>query len=227
MSGQETTFDEVAATARRLADDGVPVTVGTLHDALGTASLSSVHKHLAAWRAGQAKPVEPLKADIPEPLSAALSSWARQLAEEACTGLRDGLAQAEGDLAALLRLNDQLQADHDELRARLEQVTAALAQSDTNVERLTVQVQHVRDVASDALVGKAKDQLAIEGKDALLAELRQQLERNMAASSAESDARLAAEMELVGVTTARDNLAAEVKDLRTQLEASLAARRAS
>ena len=78
----------------------------------------------------------------------------------------------------------------------------------------------------DALVGKAKDQLAIEGKDAQLADLRAQIERNVAASAAESDARLRAEMELVGATTVRDSLAAEVKDLQAQLAAVQAERSA-
>jgi hypothetical protein len=59
--------------------------------------------------------------------------------------------------------------------------------------------------AMDALVGKAKDQLAIEGKDDQLANLRLQIERNVAALAAESDARLAAEMELIGAVTARNN----------------------
>jgi len=69
------------------------------------------------------------------------------------------------------------------------------------------------------LVGKAKDQLAIEGKDSQLADLRLQLERNVAASAAQSDARLAAEMELIGAATARDNFAAEIKELHAQLDA--------
>ncbi len=144
------------------------------------------------------------------------------------------LAQADDDLASLLSLNEQLEGGRDELRAQLAKVTedrdqalAALAECDARIERLTVELQHARDTASDALVGKAKDQLAIEGKDAQLAALRLQLERNVAASSAESDARLAAEMELVGAVTARDNLTAEVKELRTQLEAGRAGRRTS
>jgi chromosome segregation ATPase len=234
MSDQEITFDEVAATAKRLVNDGLPVTVGALRDTLGTAPLSSVHKHLATWRASQAKPAEALKVDIPESITAALVSWAQQLAEEARTGLRDGLAQADDDLASLLHLNEQLEVDREELRAQLAKVTedrdqalATLAECDARIERLTVELQHARDTASDALVGKAKDQLAIEGKDAQLAALRLQLERNVAASSAESDARLAAEMELVGAVTARDNLAAEVKELRTQLDACRAGRRTS
>jgi hypothetical protein len=140
--------------------------------------------------------------------------------------LRDRLAQADGDLAALLQMHERLGADHGALLAELamltcarDEVQAALKQRDADVERLTVQLQHARDVASDALVGKAKDQLAIEGKDAQLADLR-------ARSAGESDARLAAEMELVGVVTARDNLAAEVKELRLQLDACHAGRRA-
>jgi chromosome segregation ATPase len=145
----------------------------------------------------------------------------------AIKGLRDRLAQADGDLASLLQSNERLAAAHDALLAELAQVKedrdqtlAALKQREADIERLTVQLQHARDVASDALVGKAKDQLAIEGKDAQLADLRSR-------SSAESDARLAAEMELVGAITARDNLGAEVKELRLQLDACHAARRAS
>lgn len=227
MSGQETSFDEVAATAKRLVNDGSPVTVGALRDALGSVSLSSVHKHLAAWRASQAKSEETSKVEIPESITAGLVHWAQQLAEEARTGLREGLAHADGDLASLLHLNEQLEADHEALRAQLLKVTeerdgaaATLAECDAHIERLRIELRHARHVATDALVGKAKDQLAIEGKDAQLAELRQRLERNVAASSAESDARLAAEMELVGAITARDNLAAEVKELRSQLDTS-------
>lgn len=234
MSGQEITFDEVAAAASRLGDEGLPVTLGALRDALGMAPLSTIHQHLTEWRARHAKPAEASVVEIPESISAALVGWARQLAEEAGTGLRDGLAQADGDLASLLHLNEQLEADRSELRSQLATITedhdqaqASLAECHAAIERLTVELQHARDVASSALVGKAKDQLAIEGKDAQLAELRRQLERNVAASAAESDARLAAEMELVGAATARDNLAAEVKELRTQLDASRAARRPS
>lgn len=234
MSGQEITFDEVAATANRLLHDGLPVTVGALRDTLGMGSPATVHKHLAAWRASQAKPVEALQMDIPEPIAAALLAWARQLAEEASAGPRDGLAQADSDLASLLSLNEQLETDRDELRTQLarateerDQALAAVAECDAQIERLTIELQHARDVASNALVGKAKDQLAIDGKDTQLAELRRQLERNVAASSAESDARLASEMELVGAVTARDNLAAEVKELRTQLDACRAGRRTS
>jgi chromosome segregation ATPase len=132
----------------------------------------------------------------------------------AAARLHDGRQQTEGDLASLLQIHGQAEAELDEVRARL-------AERDTRIERLTLELRHARDIASEALVGKAKDQLAIEGKDAQLAELRRQIERHLAATATESDARLAAEMELVGAVTARDNFAAEVARLRAQLDAGL------
>lgn len=145
--------------------------------------------------AGQAEPAQTPHVAIPESIAAALGSWARQLAEDTVAPVRE----------------------------RLEQVRAALAERDASIERLTVELRHARTIASDALVGKAKDQLAIDGKDVQIAELRHELERHVASSAAASDARLAAQMELVGAVTARDNFAAEVAELRAQLDARRAA----
>ena len=144
------------------------------------------------------------KAEIPESVADALRSWAEQYAYDAGAGTRDALAQSKAEHADTL---------------------AALAERDEAIERLTVELRNIRQVASDALVGKAKDQLAIEGKDAQIADLRNQLERSLAATATESDARLAAQMELVGATTARDNFEAEIKELRAQLDAAHAERR--
>ncbi|WP_077033337.1 hypothetical protein [Pelomonas sp. KK5] len=105
-----------------------------------------------------------------------------------------------------------------------EQLAVATAEREATIERLTIELRNARDIASNALVGKAKDQLAIEGKDRQLADLRRQLEQQVAASAAQSDACLAAEMELVGATTARDNLAAELAEVRAQLDAFRAGR---
>ncbi|MCC6070326.1 hypothetical protein ACFSQU_10885 [Massilia sp. GCM10020059] len=56
--------------------------------------------------------------------------------------------------------------------------------------------------------------------------MRDQFERNVAALATESNARLAAEMELIGAMTARDNFAAEIAELRTQLDAAKSERNA-
>jgi cell division protein FtsB len=231
MARQEVTFDEVTAAAISLQNDGKRVTIEAVRDLLGTGSPNTIHKHLAEWRASHAKPAEAPKAELPESILAALGSWAQQFAEEAGAGDRETLAQSESDMQALRQAGEQLEAERDELRAQLDSVTAARDQAqalaterDEQIRRLMIELRDARQVATDALVGKAKDQLAIQGKDGQLADLRLQLERNVAASAAESDARLAAEMELIGATTARDNFAAEIKELRAQLVSSQAER---
>jgi chromosome segregation ATPase len=150
------------------------------------------------------------KLEIPEAIVAALGDWVQQQAEAAGAGPR----------AALARSEEELQASRDALSttsAARDAAQALAAERNEEIEQLMAELRNARSIATDALVGKAKDQLAIEGKDAQLADLRAQIERNVAATAALSDARLTAEMELVGAVTARDNYAAEIKDLRTRL----------
>lgn len=227
MARQEVTFDEVTASAISLQEDGRQVTIDTVREKLGTGSPHSIHKHLAAWRASQAKPAEAPKAELPESIVAALSNWAQQFAEESGTGTREALAQSDEDMAALRIASEELEAERDDLLAEVDDVTAArdeavatAADRSEEIERLTAELRDARRIATEALVGKAKDQLAIDGKDAQLTDLRSQIERNVASLAAESDARLKAEMELVGAVTARDNFEAEINDLRAQLDAA-------
>lgn len=233
MARQEVTFEEVSAAAIGLQKDGEPVTIDSVRESLGTGSPHTIHKHLATWRAGHVKPAAAPKVEIPEALAAALGAWAQQFAQEAGAGTREALEQSESDMEALTAAGEELEAEREELAAEVETVTAERDQAmataierSEEIERLTTELRDARRVATDALVGKAKDQLAIDGKDGQLATLREQIERNVAALAAESDARLAAEMELVGAVTARDNFAAEITDLRAQLDAAKSERNA-
>lgn len=223
---QDVKYDEVSAVATSLHDDGETVTVEAVQDSLGFGSAIAIHKHLVTWRSMQEKPAEKGPAMLPEPLASALAEWANQYAQDASAGVRASLAQAHADLETLLRAGEELEAQRDGLRDEAASVSSArdealelLAQRNEEIERLTAELRDARKVATEALVNKAKDQLAIDGKDAQLADLRAQIERSVAAQASESDARLAAQMELVGVTTERDNLAAEIKQLRAQLDA--------
>lgn len=142
-------------------------------------------------------------------------------------GMRQLMAQFDSDMQALLEADGALAAERDRLAGDLAAAHSAGQQAQLladerseEIDRLNAELRNARQVAADALVGKAKDQLAIDGKDAQLLELRQQLERSVAVTATESDARLAAQMELVGIQTERDNLAGEVRELRTQLDAS-------
>lgn len=195
MPRQEVTLDEVTAAATSLQDEGRDVSLDTVREVLGGGSAPTIQRHLAAWRG------------------------------------RAALAQAERDMADLIKAGEELEGERDELQAQLASVTIARdqalalsAEQTEDIERLRAELRDARQVATDALVGKAKDQLAIDGKDAQLADLRQQIERNVAASAALSDARLKAEMELVGAVTARDNFEADAKELRSKLDKSNAER---
>lgn len=150
--------------------------------------------------------------EIPETIVTALGDWVRQAAEDASAGPRESLARSEGELEATRAELADASAARDSAQARV-------TERDEEIEQLMAELRNARSIATDALVGKAKDSLAIEGKDAQLADLRAQIERNVAAQAALSDARLTAEMELVGAVTARDNYAAEIKELRTRLAA--------
>jgi len=226
MAEQEVTFDEVAGAAASLQADGQPVTVDAVRDFLDGGSASTIFRHLALWRANNVKPAAPPKAELPKGLLADLAKWAIQYAEEAGAGSRANLEQAENDLEALRESGEQLEAERADLQAQVAALTverddalATLAERDETIERLNAELRNAKQVAMDALVTKAKDQLAIDGKDNQIAQLRAQLEKNVTAQAAESDARLAAEMELIGATTARDSLASEVKELRDQIAA--------
>ncbi|MFC4931338.1 DNA-binding protein [Massilia sp. GCM10023247] len=224
-------FDAVAAAAASLQAEGKPVAIDTLSTVLGNASANAIARHLASWRLEHGAPPAPPAPEIPAAILADLNSWAQRYAEEAGAGTRAALAQAERDMALLAAGGEELEAERDGLRDEVEDAAsardaalAAAAERDEEIERLNAELRNARQIAMDALVGKAKDQLAIDGKDAQLADLRSQLEKNVAASAAQSDARLAAEMELVGAVTARDSIAAEMEALRSQLAASLSER---
>ena len=226
MAGLDVARDDVIAAAETLQQDGAPVTIDAVRDAIGGGAITTIHTHLAAWRASQAEAALP-EAVMPPALLADLSRWAQGYAEQAGAGMRDALARAESDSAALMRAGEQLESERDALNDDIAAATAARAQAqlvaderNEEIERLMAELRNARQIAADALVGKAKDQLAIDGKDAQLAELRQHVERYVASNAADSDARLAAQMELVGIKTERDNLALEVKELRSQLDAS-------
>ena len=228
MAGQEVTFDDVARAADSLHEDGEAVTIEAVQDFLGEGSPNAIFRHLAAWRAANVKPVNPPKAELPQELLAGLADWALKFAEQAGAGDREALARNEADIEALRSAGEALEGERDALRDEVASVTAAseeaIAERDETIERLNAELKNARQVAMDALVSKAKDQLAIDGKEQQLAQLRQELERKIADMAAESDARLRAEMELVGATTARDSLASELDELRAKLDKSTAER---
>jgi DNA repair exonuclease SbcCD ATPase subunit len=219
MAEHDVTSDEIRKAAEQLRDEGQPVTIGAVREALGEGSLGEIGRELLAWRSSRLEAAEAPDAAIPAPVAQALGNWLKDYAQDAGAPAREALEQSQADLEALLDTHTELEAERDELESARAQAEVSLAERDETIARLTAELRNAKEVAMEALVSKAKDQLAIEGKDNQITQLRAQLERNVAESAAVSDARLAAEMELVGATTARDSLATEAKDLRAQLDA--------
>jgi peptidoglycan hydrolase CwlO-like protein len=223
---QTVSFDDVAVAATNVQTSGQSITIDAIREMLGGGTVSEIAKHLQAWRNSQPKQIEPIRAELPESLMSELSRWAQQHAEQAGLATRDALAQSESDMDALLKAGEELEAEKNELQSKVATSKVECEERDEQIERLTAEVRDARRVAADALVGKAKDQLAIDGKDAQIVDLRNQLERYVSNAATDSDAKLAAQMELIGATTARDNLASELQQLRTQLDGIRAERTA-
>lgn len=219
MAEHEVSSDNVNQAAERLQGEGRPVTIDAVRDVLGAGAVGDIGRGLLAWRSARVEAAAAPDAGIPAPVAAALGNWLAQYAQEAGAPAREALAHSQADLQAMLDTHAGLEAERDELETARAQAVVTLAERDETIERLNAELRNAKEVAMEALVSKAKDQLAIEGKDSQIAQLRTQLERSVAESAAVSDARLAAEMELVGATTARDSLAAEARDLRAQLDA--------
>jgi DNA repair exonuclease SbcCD ATPase subunit len=219
MAEHDVTFDAIHEAAERLAGEGRQVTIEAVREELGGGHLGDIGRSLAAWRAGRLEATPAPDAGIPAPVAAALGDWLQRYAHDAGAPAREALAQSQDDLGALFDANSELEQERDQLENDHAQAKVTIADRDETIARLDAELRNAKQVAMDALISKAKDQLAIEGKDKQIDQLRNQLERNVAESASVSDARLAAEMELVGATTARDSLANEVKDMRAQLDA--------
>jgi chromosome segregation ATPase len=219
MAEHDVTPDDIRKAAEDLRGEGRPVTIEAVRDVLKAGTLGDIGRELLAWRTARLEAADAPDTGIPAPVAKALDNWLKQYAQDAGAGTREALAQSQADLQGMLDTHAELEAERDDLETARAQALVTLAERDETIERLNAELRNARQVAMDALVSKAKDQLAIEGKDSQIAQLRGQLERSVTESAAVSDARLAAEMELVGATTARDSLATEAKDLRTQLDA--------
>lgn len=226
MARQDVTYEEVAAAASGLQSEGMDITIDAVRGVIGAGTPAGIYKHLAAWRAEHVRPPEMPRPEIPEAIVNDLVNWVKQFSDQASAAARESVAQTASDTEALMRAGDELEAELEALRAERDRALAEAANRAEEIERLNAELRNARQIATEALVSKAKDQLAIDGKDRQLAELRGELERKMAAQAEESDRRLSAEMDLIGATTARDSLENELKDLRRQLEVSYSERSA-
>ena len=159
----EISFDDVAATAGGLQHAGTPVTFDALRAAFPDASPTVLARQLRAWRAEHERLPAPAPATLPAALAADLAAWAQQHAEQAGAGPRAAMAQLQDDLDAALAEAGRLEDEVDSATNARDAAQAAADERSEEIERLMAELRNARQVAMDALVGKAKDQLAIDG----------------------------------------------------------------
>ncbi len=153
--------DEVIETANRLEAEGKEVTALAMLSALGRGSLTTIYKHLDAWR--ETKPVRSpvVQADQPEPVKTAFATAWRVAAEEAAretTVIREkaaeevkgALRQFHGALEALAKV----EADRDADAEAMEGLHRIIAEQKAQIGKLESEV-----AAANARAEELRDQL--------------------------------------------------------------------
>ncbi len=153
--------DEVIETANRLEAEGKEVTALTMLSALGRGSLTTIYKHLDAWR--ETKPVRSpvVQAEQPEPVKTAFATAWRVAAEEAAretTVIREkaaeevkgALRQFHGALEALAKVEADREADAE----AMEGLHGIIAEQKAQIGKLEAEV-----AAANARADELRDQL--------------------------------------------------------------------
>ena len=153
--------DEVIETANRLEAEGKEVTALTMLSALGRGSLTTIYKHLDAWR--ETKPVRSpvVQSEQPELVKTAFATAWRVAAEEAAretTVIREkaaeevkgALRQFHGALEALAKVEADREADAE----AMEGLHGIIAEQQAQIGKLEAEV-----AAANARAEELRDQL--------------------------------------------------------------------
>lgn len=153
--------DEVIETANRLEAEGKEVTALTMLSALGRGSLTTIYKHLDAWR--ESKPVKSpiVQVEQPEPVKTAFATAWRVAAEEAAREtavIRDkateeingALKNFHGALEAIAKLEADREADAE----AMEGLHGVIAEQKAEIGKLESEV-----AAEKARADELRDQL--------------------------------------------------------------------
>ena len=185
---------EVFETANRLEAEGKEVTALTMLAALGRGSLTTIYKHLDAWR--ESKPVKNpiVQVDQPEMVKTAFATAWRVAAEEAARETMVIREKAAGEINAALR----------QFHGALE----AIAKLEADREADADIIEGLQKIAAEQKAENAKLETEAATERARADELRDQLK----ALQSDRDTAMKAAAELKGLTEA-------LKDQNKQLMA--------
>ena len=140
--------DEVIETANRLEAEGKEVTALTMLSALGRGSLTTIYKHLDAWR--ETKPVKTAFATAWRVAAEEAARETTVIREKAAEEVKGALRQFHGALEALAKVEADREADGE----AMEGLHGIIAEQKAQIGKLESEV-----AAANARADELRDQL--------------------------------------------------------------------
>lgn len=222
MTRSGITYQQVAAAADAINNEGQQPTVRGVRERLGIGSLNTIHKHMATWRENRPAPAQRPNA-LPEALMAAVAAELAQAARNASHDLGERLRQAQAEAAELAAAGEAAELDAaNQISELTQRVTALTTERDIQAGKVVqleaAQTDRIREIErerADALA--ARDALAraelqvdvqadtVQAQAAEIERLRMALDsaRNDRAKAEQQAAVLAAKLEAATERAAR------------------------
>lgn len=166
------TYEQVQAAADKLTGEGRNPTILAVRETIGTGSPNTIQPLLARWR--ESRPVAiPKKAELPEPLMAAISAEIDRAAAAARAEIEDKLVQAQSEATELATTGESIEADLDDIKAQAEtlsiensELAGRIEQLQTDIATITSTAEREQQAAEDARVALARSQVLLEQQTA-------------------------------------------------------------
>lgn len=195
------TFEQVAAVADAIAAAGDRPTLRGVRAQLGSGSLGTIQKHLAAWQS-QRRQIVTSTATLPTEIQRVILAEIEREVGAARAELEADLAAVKGDRDALADDNESQSEQIDAQAARLDEIEATSQQQAGRITQLEADLstawqatERERGIAEQARQALAKAELRLEA----LPKTEAEVERLRAALEA-SQARATAAEQLAAVT---------------------------
>jgi colicin import membrane protein len=158
------TFEQVAAAAESLADEGVHPTIKAVRDRLTTGSPNTIHEHLKVWRESKPEKVAtPPK--LPDSLNAAIAAAIEHAAKNAREEVETMLAQAQAETDIVITYSKNLEAEIEEMKQTIVMVSRKRDIAEGKNEELSKEVERIRNL----LDSESKRRITAEQQAAVLA----------------------------------------------------------
>ena len=205
--------DQVYAAAESISSGGNSPTIRSVRDLLGTGSLTTIRRYLAAWRDQRPSEAAPAH-EMPSDLVAAYSRELQRVADTATSAMRKDLAEARQEADDLTDAGELLESERDEALARAEaaersrdKLSGQVEQQVQEIERLRADLAETRKVADNLRTDLAE----ARNRNTTLTEQRDTAKTELTEVKAElANAREEAAEQ-------RDTMSAQLTDLRAEI----------